>query len=113
MGDATTKPEDRTVEDWSRAFTVRSNRLVRLLELNAPPIIISDEIDLIVQSLEALETKRGDRDSARRVRELNQIEHAREIEAAGGQEAWEAKIREELDAEDALTDLEETGATLQ
>lgn len=53
--------ELRTVEDWQHYYAVRVNRLRKLLELNAPAVIIAEECRLTWQTHEKLKTFRNSR----------------------------------------------------
>lgn len=62
-------PEDpvagRSPEMWMRSYTSRTTRLARLIELNAPPFIISNAVKLVRQALAALEVIHGAPDDPR------------------------------------------------
>lgn len=48
------------IDDWLRSCKNATERLHRLIELDAPNVVVSNEIILIRQALEAIEAIRGD-----------------------------------------------------
>lgn len=107
MGDPKIETENLTIGQLFRRLHNRTARLGRLVELRAPKNVVSNEIDLVLHALEEIEKRHGDRDGAARIRAAVQIDIEREIEEAGGREAWLKKFDETLDAEDAALDANE------
>jgi hypothetical protein len=61
----------RSGEMWMRSYRMRAARLERLIDLVAPPVIVSGEVDLIRQSLAAIDVIYGDREARDEVTRLS------------------------------------------